>query len=95
MFESNKVIGNADAIDYMHKAMEILKQCYLDDKRKLYHAQKFAEFAIFFYTQYHYSDYLNDSKNWLLEVSESNEYTSNRTKKLIDKITTILSHLQF
>lgn len=93
MFESNKEIGNTDAIDYMHKAMEILKQCYLDDKRKLYHAQKFAEFAIFFYKQYHYSDYLKDSKKWLLEVSESNEYTSSRTKKLIDKITTILSHL--
>ena len=92
MFESNKETASPDAIYYMHKAMGILKSCYLDDKRKLYHAQKFAEFSLYFYTKYKCTDYLLEAKNWLNEVSMTSDYTSRHTGKLIEQLTSILSH---
>ena len=93
MFESNKDIETTEAKSYMHKAMSILKDCYLDDKRKLYHAQKFAEFAIYFSEKIRCHDYLFDAKTWLNEVATSSEYISKYTKRLIEKITLLLSRI--
>lgn len=93
LFESNKEIGSAEAIGYMEKAMDTLKMCYIDDKRKIYHAQKFAEFAIFFYDKYNRNDYLEDAWQWISEIINEDTSQSLRTLRIRDKLLSIKSKL--
>lgn len=93
LFESNKEIGSAEAIGYMEKAMDTLKMCYIDDKRKIYHAQKFAEFAIFFYDKYNRNDYLEDAWQWISEIINEDTSQSLRTLRIRNKLLSIKSRL--
>ena len=93
MFESNKEIGSSDAIGYMEKAMNTLKMCYMDDKRKIYHAQKFAEFAIYFHDKYERNDYLENAWQWISEIIQEDSRPSPRTMKLREKLMSIKSKL--
>ena len=93
MFEANKRIQSIDAIDHMRMAMETLKQCYNNDKRKVYHAQKFAEFAIYLYYNFLIEDYLQEALAWLAEITKESESTTSEINKLKEKITHIMSKL--
>lgn len=93
LFESNKEIGSADAIGCMEKAMDTLKMCYMDDKRKIYHAQKFAEFAIYFHDKYDRNDYLENAWQWISEIIQEDSSPSHRTLRIRDKLMSIKSKL--
>lgn len=91
MFEANKSTISAESVSYMKKAMEILKQCYIDDKRKTYHAQKFAEFAIILHSDYDCDEYLENAQQWLDEIVSEDGFVSIKTQKLREQIASALS----
>ena len=91
MFEANKSTPSPESISYMKKAMEILKQCYADDKRKIYHAQKFAEFALVLHSDYDCNEFLEDARIWLYEIVSEDQFISRRTQKLREQISSALS----
>ena len=91
MFEANKSTISAESVSYMKKAMEILKQCYIDDKRKTYHAQKFAEFAIILHSDYDCDEYLENAQQWLDEIVSEDGFVSRKTQKLREQIASALS----
>ncbi len=92
LFEANHKNHVAGSIGYMNQAMQILEKCYSNDKRKLYHAQKFAEFAIILCDEYAITDYLEKAQAWLQEMIEAggNE-ASPRTKTLVSRLSQHLS----
>jgi hypothetical protein len=94
MFEANKYIGSNEAISHMHYAMKILRSCYLDDKRKIYHAQKFAEFSIYFYEKLNVNDYVSDALKWLLETIQDLPVVKTQTAKLIERLRSITAKNQ-
>ncbi len=54
----------------LHKSMDILSQCYHQDRRKTYHALRFADQAIQFWNIYHSkeaNEYLITANKWLEE----------------------------
>ena len=91
MFEANKSTPSLESVSYMKKAMEILKQCYEDDKRKIYHAQKFAEFALVLHSDYDCNEFLEDAGQWLSEIVAEDQFISRRTQKLREQISSALS----
>ena len=93
MFEANKALYSDEAIEHMRIAMETLRQCYTNDKRKIYHAQKFSEFAIYFYDHLKCIDYLEDAWNWLVEMTSQEENTSRYTNRLKAKLSAIRAKL--
>ena len=78
----------------MKQAMDILEECYSNDKRKIYHSQKFARFSIILYEEYNCADYLKKAREWLIEMTSSGVSHSFTTKQLIEKLTNILSLIQ-
>lgn len=93
MFEANKALYSNEAVYHMRMAMETLRQCYADDKRKVYHAQKFSEFAIYFYERLKCVDYLEDAWNWLVEMTTQGESSSRYTNRLKAKLSAIRAKL--
>ncbi len=94
MFESNKSINSNDATEYMRKAMKTLQSCYVDDKRKIYHAQKFAEFAIYFYENLDSEEYLQNAWDWILEMTEQDASVSRYTLSLKNKLSRIRERIK-
>ena len=86
-FEANKHSREHEARSQLDKAMSILATCYKSDKRKVYHAQKYAEYAIFISEKYQDGQYLETAKEWLRK-EEMGDSVSTRTKKLIEKVET-------
>lgn len=80
LFEANKhdtsEIGRAKRTD----AMNILKECYSNDKRKSYHANKFAEFAIEISKIDSNYEYIEQALIWLGEIVCKDEGTSRYTR---------------
>lgn len=93
LFEANKEIGSDEAIGYMEKAMDTLKMCYMDDKRKIYHAQKFAEFAVYFHDRYDRNDYLENAWQWIAEIIQDDSSPSPRTLRIREKLMSIKSRI--
>ena len=93
MFEANKTLGSEEAIEHMRAAMETLRICYNNDKRKIYHAQKFSEFAIYFHKYFNCSEYLEDALHWLDEMSNQDGNVSSYTKRLKEKLSSLISTL--
>jgi tetratricopeptide (TPR) repeat protein len=91
LFESNHHSYADGSVSYMVQAMSMLEECYNNDKRKLYHAQKYAEFAIIMFENYGNDNYLSKAQVWLLEMIDSGASESYKTKNLLEKITNILS----
>lgn len=91
LFESNHHNYADGSLSYMIQAMSMLEECYNNDKRKLYHAQKYAQFAIIMFESYGQDNYLPKAQMWLLEMIESGASESYKTKGLLEKITNILS----
>ena len=84
-FEANRYSEDPQAKSQLDKAMSTLAICYKSDRRKIYHAQKFAEYAIFINERYKDSQYLNTAEEWL-KAAIDNGVLSERTKKLMYKI---------
>lgn len=86
LFEANKEKYTSDAIDALKEAMDILEQCYNSDKRKIYHAQKYAEFAIFLFQSKKLNDYLKQALLWLKETIDNDQTCSRKTKYLLQEL---------
>jgi len=93
LFESNHKSHTHKSLDFMQQAMGILEQCYSNDKRKLYHAQKFAQFALILSDEYKVNDYLEPALKWLLEMTENDANESTRSRRLKEGIRNKLSKI--
>ena len=82
LFEANKDKTTDDALQALNEAMAILEQCYTSDKRKIYHAQKYAEFALHFVQKFNDKAFLEKAYQWIGELIENGDSTSRRTKRL-------------
>ena len=92
-FQANTNKHSLEALNYMKKAMEILRECYNANKRKLYYAQKFAEFSLDLHYKYSCDDYLLDAQKWLFEMSSPDVVDSPKTKELKKNLSKILSKI--
>lgn len=90
LFEANRDKKSDLAMEGMSEAMETLNQCYHSDKRKVYHAKKYAEFSMFLATEWQETGYLSQAKEWLENIVASGESTSHSTKKLLKDIKSII-----
>ena len=93
MFEANHRVHDPRAIDFMKKAIGILEECYLNDKRKLYHAQKYAEFSVILAKEYCCNDYLEMARDWLELMMGDDIPVSPKTKTLKEQLANLLSSL--
>lgn len=88
LFEANKNVDKNNenkGIKNLKEAMNILDNCRKNDSRKVYHSQKYAEFAIFLSERFNINDYLSQSLEWLQEF-EIIMKPSIYTKSLINKL---------
>lgn len=81
-FQKNIAINTPESIEYLHKAMGILNECFENDNRKLFHAQKFAEFAIDLYKKYDIADYIEMANRWMQDMTSDDEYESPKSRRL-------------
>jgi hypothetical protein len=86
LFEANKEKKTSLAKEGMDQAMSILQQCFKSDKRRIYHAQKYSEFALFLSRNWNDKSYLVQAREWLEEIILSGETTSRYSKKLLNDI---------
>ena len=86
LFEANKDKHTESARNSLDEAMRILEECYESDKRKVYHAQKYAEFAIKIFNEYNNDSYLDKATEWIHELIVSEESRSFKTKQLYRKL---------
>lgn len=86
LFEANKDKETTEAKKSLEEAMDILEKCYLSDKRKVYHAQKYAEFALKYFEKYSDSKYIEQAFCWLDELIKNEESMSFKTRKLFTSI---------
>ena len=82
-FEANKNSNSQESRKQLDNAMAILTICYHSDKRKTYHAQKFAEYALFIYKQFGDNQYLGTAQEWLNSII-SEGAVSKKTSHLIE-----------
>ena len=93
LFEANKDKDTEVAKNSLLKAMEILEDCYKSDKRKVYHAQKYAEFAIWIFNKYKETDHLNKAIRWIDEIIKNEESLSFKTKQFRTKLQECLNEV--
>ena len=84
-FEANKNSKEPEAKLQLDKAMSILTECYKSDKRKVNHAQKYAEYALFISREYDDGQYLKAAEEWLKKEAEG-KAVSNRTTQLLKEV---------
>lgn len=90
LFEANKHEDNEIGQQKRNEAMEILKKCYHNDKRKSYHANRFAEFAIIIFEKYHNYKYIEEARKWIDEIIADGAITNRYTKKYKDQLEEII-----
>lgn len=90
LFEANKTQKTKIAQERICEAMDILQQCFTSDKRKVYHAQKYAEYALFLAKEQNNTDYIKQAKDWLESIIKTKESTSIRTKQLLKEVKEIV-----
>jgi energy-coupling factor transporter ATP-binding protein EcfA2 len=76
----------------LDKSMKILKECYHEDQRKIYHAVTFAEQALEYFTKYADNiaiDYMKLAYEWLKEVQSGRKY-HRRSKDLLKQLEELL-----
>lgn len=79
LFESNIKKEGINVKESLDKSMDILKGCYFEDKRKLYHAKKFAEQSILYYNRYgdgKSKEYVVQAETWLKEEIRLNGWNT-------------------
>lgn len=89
LFEANINKKTTEARKSLEEAMNILAECYQSDKRKVYHAQKYAEFAIDYFKTYTDNQYIEQAFMWLKELIDKEESMSRKTKMLYEKLKSI------
>ncbi len=80
-FEANKNSNEPEARKQLEKAMDILSDCYHSDKRKAFHVQKYAEFALYLSKTFNENKYLECAYKWLYIIIQEGDATG-KTKKL-------------
>ena len=90
LFEANKGKQSEIAEAGMSEAMATLRKCYHNDKRKVYHAQKYAEFAVFLAKEWDNHIYLPQAKTWLEDIIASGESTTYRTRTLLKDVNSLM-----
>ncbi|MCM1104263.1 MAG: SIR2 family protein [Clostridium sp.] len=86
LFEANREKNTEEAKKSLYEAMEILEACHKSDKRKVYHAQKYAEFAIYMNERYADNTYLRQAYKWMKELIDKEDSKSYRTRELFRKL---------
>lgn len=86
LFEANKRKKTKLAADGLTEAMTILQECFYSDKRKVYHAQKYAEFAVYLSRNWDNHDYLLQAAEWLETIITAKETVSYRSKHLLQEV---------
>lgn len=97
MFEANYDVSSLDAQCAMDRSMEILRNCYKNDKRRTFHAITFANQAIKYSNKYATltaRGYLQTSKEWLEEERKSSTWKY-EISSLLEKVKNQLSIVNF
>lgn len=81
LFEANRHDKSALGIEKMCEAMDILEKCYKNDKRKVYHAQRYAEFALHLFYEIGEKKYISQARQWINEVIKNGDSVSKATKR--------------
>lgn len=87
LFEANIKKEGQDVRSSLDLSMDILNKCYLEDKRKLYHAKKFAEQAIDYFKRFGDDksiEYLNLARNWVNDELKVNGWNKGLKQVLFD-----------
>ena len=77
LFDANIRKTDSNVRATLENSMQILIDCYSEDKRKLYHAKKFAEQSLEFFNRYgdeKSQEYLAKAKNWIEEELKTNNW---------------------
>ncbi len=101
LFQTNIGIQDTDGtvIKTLRQSMQILAECYYDDRRKAYHAVKYGEQALKYYDTYPDEiglNYLKTALEWLNEEEKDAPYyrdIKKSKKKIIRKLSLIESQL--
>ncbi len=88
LFEANKDKNTLEAKLCLEEAMDTLEKCYKRDLRKVYHAQKYAEFALLFAKRYD-NTYIEQAFLWLNNLIVQKDSLSWRTKNLYKQLNLI------
>lgn len=83
LFEANRDDKSEIGYQKRKEAIEILEKCYYNDKRKVYHANRFAEFAIDIANLDNDYQYIERAITWLKELVDQGEVLSRYTKKYL------------
>ena len=86
LFEANRDKTTMEAKSALMEAMGILDECYNSDKCKIYHAQKYAEFALAFLEKYEERIYIEQAFSWLEELIKKEESMSKKTIDLYEQL---------
>lgn len=90
LFEANKRKKTDLALSKMDEAMSILEDCYTNDKRKVYHAQKYADFALILHKEFKVSKYIEKSISWIKEIMDKKDSLSRKTHTLMHDLSFIV-----
>ncbi len=94
LFEANRTELNETGRKKRVEAMEILAKCYSNDKRKAYHAHRFAEFAIEIMNIDNDDQYIEQANVWIDEIINKGEGVSHYTKKYKRALNEFINKLQ-
>jgi len=95
LFDANIDLDNKEARPVLERSMSILNACFIDDKRKTFHATRYAMQAVSFYTKYADQTaigYLKKAKDWLLQEYSENQW-NNEVKRLLIEVKAILDNI--
>lgn len=93
LFEANRNETSELAKEKLYEAMDILEKCYKNDKRRVYHAQKYAEFALHLYHQLHEDKYISQARRWIDEIIRKKDSLTKLTMKYQKQLEEIDSRL--
>lgn len=81
----------------LDESMDILEECYHNDRRKWNHALKFADQAVRYYEKYRDTkalDYLHTAKEWLIEEMNRSEGKNRRLERHYKRVCKVLRGLK-
>lgn len=94
LFEANRTERNITGQQKRNEAMQILEQCYYNDQRKSYHANRFAEFAIDIFDMDGDYQYIKKARLWLDEIIKKGDAMSRYTKQYDKRLTQIINQYE-
>ncbi len=94
LFEANRNEKNLTGKQKRNEAMQILEQCYYNDKRKVYHTNRFAEFAIDIFEMDGDYQYIRKARLWLDEIIKNGDVMSKYTRQYDRKLTEIINQVE-